>query len=129
MRILVLPGDGIGPEIVDAALIVLEKASHAFDLHLSFDHDDVGFVSLAKHGTTLRDEVLQKAKTYDGVILGPQSHADYPAPEQGGAQCLRRFSHWPGSLRQCAPGTHAPLPGVEHEGRQEHGSGDHARSH
>lgn len=91
MKLLVLPGDGIGPEIVDAAVTVLKAADARYRLGLQLDHEDVGFVSLDKHGTTLRDEVLEKAKTYDGIILGTQSHADYPAPEQGGRNISAAF--------------------------------------
>jgi len=91
MRILVLPGDGIGPEIVESSMTVLKAADERYKLGLSFDYDDVGFASLDKHGTTLRQETLEKAKTYDGIILGTQSHADYPAPEQGGRNVSAGF--------------------------------------
>ncbi|HDR9872813.1 TPA: isocitrate/isopropylmalate dehydrogenase family protein [Burkholderia cenocepacia] len=91
MRILVLPCDGIGPEITAASMAVLLAADKKFGLKLSFDYDDVGFVSLEKYGTTLRDEVLEKAKTYDGIILGTQSHADYPVPEKGGRNVSAGF--------------------------------------
>ena len=76
MRILVLPCDGIGPEITAATMEVLQRADAEFGLGLSYDFDDVGFTSLEKYGTTLRPETLEKAKTYDGIILGTQSHAD-----------------------------------------------------
>lgn len=91
MKLLVLPGDGIGPEIVEAAVQVLKAADARFGLGLSFDHEEVGFVSLDKHGTTLREEVLQKARGYDGVVLGTQSHADYPKPEKGGRNISAAF--------------------------------------
>jgi 3-isopropylmalate dehydrogenase len=91
MRIIVLPGDGIGPEISAATLAVLEAANRRHRLGLSFDHDDVGFESLRKYGTTLRDETLAKARTYDGIILGPQSHRDYPPREQGGRNVSAGF--------------------------------------
>ncbi|MEC5406442.1 isocitrate/isopropylmalate dehydrogenase family protein [Paraburkholderia sp. MPAMCS5] len=91
MRILVLPCDGIGPEITAASMTVLQAADRKFGLNLSFDYDDVGFVSLEKYGTTLREEVLEKAKTYDGIILGTQSHANYPAPEKGGRNVSAGF--------------------------------------
>ncbi len=84
LRILVLPGDGIGPEIIAATMTVLDGANKVFGLDLAFDFDDVGFVSLDKYGTTLRDDLLEKAKTYDGIILGPQSHMEYPPVERGG---------------------------------------------
>ena len=91
MKILVLPGDGIGPEIVAASMTVLEAANAAFELNLTFDHEDVGFKSLEKHGTTLREELLERARTYDGVILGTQSHADYPPPDKGGRNVSAGF--------------------------------------
>ncbi len=91
MKLLVLPGDGIGPEIVDAAIHVLKAADAKFNLGLDYDYDDVGFAALEKHGTTLRDETLQNARGYDGVILGTQSHADYPRPEKGGHNISAAF--------------------------------------
>lgn len=91
MRILVLPGDGIGPEIVEASMTVLKAVDEKYTLGLSFDYDDVGFTSLDKHGTTLREETLDKARTYDGIVLGTQSHADYPAPEKGGRNVSAGF--------------------------------------
>jgi 3-isopropylmalate dehydrogenase len=91
MKVLVLPGDGIGPEIVSAAIHVAQAANARFKLGLEFDYDDVGFTSLEKYGTTLRDETLQKARTYDGIILGTQSHADYPKPELGGRNISAGF--------------------------------------
>src|SRR5699024_3721796 len=84
MRFLVLPCDGIGPEITKATMEVFGAANARFGLGIESDHEDVGFPSLAKYGTTLRDEVIEKAKTYDGIILGPQSHMDYPPRDQGG---------------------------------------------
>ena len=39
------------------------------NVDLSFEHDDVGFASLEKYGTTLRDELLDKARAFDGIIL------------------------------------------------------------
>jgi 3-isopropylmalate dehydrogenase len=91
LKFLVLPGDGIGPEIVTSAVDVLKAADSRFGLGIQFDYEDVGFVSLNKHDTTLRQEVLDKARGYDGLILGTQSHADYPAPEKGGRNISAAF--------------------------------------
>jgi len=91
MQFLVLPCDGIGPEIVDASVRVLQAALKRFDVPLALDYDQVGFESLHAFGTTLREEVLQRARSYDGVILGTQSHADYPAPEKGGRNVSAGF--------------------------------------
>ena len=91
MRLLIMPGDGIGPEITAAAMAVTEAASRRFGLALSYDYEEVGFASLEKHGTTLRQEVFERARTYDGIVLGTQSHADYPPPDQGGRNISAAF--------------------------------------
>jgi 3-isopropylmalate dehydrogenase len=91
MKIIVLPGDGIGPEIVEASMGVLKAGDARFDLGLSFEYESVGFESLHKYGTTLRDEVLAKSRAADGIILGTQSHADYPVPEKGGRNVSAGF--------------------------------------
>lgn len=84
MKLLVLPCDGIGPEIVSASLHVLRAADRRFGLRLQYDEEAVGFESLHRFGTTLREEVLEKSRACDGVILGTMSHADYPPPDKGG---------------------------------------------
>ncbi len=84
MRILVLPGDGIGPEITRAAMAVLTAINTRDDLGLIFEYDVVGFESLAKHGSTFREDLAERFDTYDGVILGPNDGASYPPADQGG---------------------------------------------
>jgi 3-isopropylmalate dehydrogenase len=91
MRFLILAGDGIGPEIVGSAVHVLQVANSKYGLGISLDYDDIGFTSLEKHGTTLRPELLERAKSYDGIVLGPQSHMDYPPPAQGGINISASF--------------------------------------
>ena len=91
MKILVLPCDGIGPEITSASMKVLTAANEKYRLGLEFDHEDAGFSSLEKYGTTLRDETLEKARGYDGLILGTISHLDYPPVEKGGINVSAAF--------------------------------------
>jgi isocitrate/isopropylmalate dehydrogenase len=82
--LLVLPGDGIGPEIVAATVEVLQAADRQFELGLAFETADIGFASLHKAGTTISDAVVEQAKAAAGVVLGPVSHNDYPPVSQGG---------------------------------------------
>lgn len=84
MRILVLPGDGIGPEITAATLQVLEVADHRFGLGLQIEQADIGLKSLAEQGTTLPAAVMTRIPQVDGIILGPVSHYDYPTRDKGG---------------------------------------------
>ncbi|MCR6485026.1 isocitrate/isopropylmalate dehydrogenase family protein [Amycolatopsis sp. OK19-0408] len=80
MKILVLPGDGIGPEITGATLEVL----HALDVGLDFETREIGHASLATSGTTLPADVLDRVPEADGVLLGPVGHYDYPPRSEGG---------------------------------------------
>ncbi len=84
MRILVLPGDGIGPEITAATLSVLETADRKFGLGLRIESADIGLKALQAQGTTLPEAVMARVPEVDGVILGPVSHYDYPSREKGG---------------------------------------------
>lgn len=84
MKILVLPGDGIGPEITEATLEVLAAADRRFGLGIEFERDAVGFAALEASGSTCPPEVVERAKAVDGLILGPVSHNEYPPVEQGG---------------------------------------------
>jgi isocitrate/isopropylmalate dehydrogenase len=84
IRILVLEGDGIGPEISAATLTVLQAAARAFDLSLSFDAAAIGWAAHRAEGTTLPAAVLNRAEEADGVLLGPVSHNEYPPPAEGG---------------------------------------------
>lgn len=84
MKILVLPGDCIGPEITAATLTVLEAVDRRFNLGLRIEHGLVGFASLEKAGSTLTDETLDAIGAADGTILGPVHSMAYPAPDKGG---------------------------------------------
>ena len=52
MKIIVLPGDGIGPEITEATLRVLDVADQALSLGLEFETHQIGLVTLKEQGTT-----------------------------------------------------------------------------
>jgi len=84
MKIAVMPGDDIGPEIVAAAVSVLAAANDAFGLNIELAEVEVGMASYRKHGTTLTDAALKAAAEADGVILGPCGMTDYPPRDQGG---------------------------------------------
>ena len=84
VSIVVMEGDGIGPEITAATLEVLRAAERVFGLGLSFTPVSVGLASLRAQGTTLPDAAVAAAEAADGVILGPVSHNDYPPAAQGG---------------------------------------------
>jgi 3-isopropylmalate dehydrogenase len=84
MHIAVMPGDGIGPEITDATVRVLERVSDAFALGLTFERHAIGLAALAATGTTFPAEALAACRAADGIVLGPVSHLDYPPRAEGG---------------------------------------------
>ena len=84
MKLLVLPGDGVGPEIVEATLRVLDAVAARQPLALERETAQIGFAALAAHGSTLPAGVLERARAADGVVLGPIDHMRYPDRDQGG---------------------------------------------
>jgi 3-isopropylmalate dehydrogenase len=85
-RIVTLPGDGIGPEIMAAARELLDVVDPA----LEYEEHLVGGASIDAHGTALTDETLEACRRADAVLLaavgGPKwdtTDPDKPRPEQG----------------------------------------------
>jgi 3-isopropylmalate dehydrogenase len=84
-RIVLLPGDGIGPEIVGAARQVLDALGE-----FAFDEQVIGGASIDAHGTALTDDVLDACRAADAVLLGAVGGPKWdttdpsaPRPEQG----------------------------------------------
>lgn len=73
MKLIVIPGDGIGPETVAVATEALNIVSNRFKLGLDLQFELGGHDSLKKYGTTVRDGLLDIIKNADGLLLGPMS--------------------------------------------------------
>ncbi|CAM5183032.1 3-isopropylmalate dehydrogenase OS=Castellaniella defragrans OX=75697 GN=leuB PE=3 SV=1 [Castellaniella defragrans] len=84
MKILVLPGDGIGLEITEPTMDVLRAVGARHGTRFDFQVEPIGFASLKANGTTLTDRVLALVPEADGTILGPVQHYDYPPRSEGG---------------------------------------------
>ncbi len=69
-HIAVIPGDGIGPEIVREACKVLDKVGEVFGHQFSYEEVLMGGCSIDAHGVPLTDEALETAKKSDSVLLG-----------------------------------------------------------
>jgi isocitrate/isopropylmalate dehydrogenase len=82
--LVVMEGDGIGPEISAATIAVLREADRRFGLSLTFTTATIGLAALRQQGTTFPLAAFEAARSADGVILGPVSHNDYPAVAGGG---------------------------------------------
>jgi len=91
MNLVILPGDGIGPEIMAVTVDVLEAVSRAQGLGLVLHHDVVGHASLQQHGTTVRPGLLDKVLAADGLILGPTATYDFKDEARGEINPSRFF--------------------------------------
>lgn len=69
-RIAVLPGDGIGPEIVGEAVKVLKAAGKRHNIKFELQEALVGGISIDKYGVPLTDETLMLAQESNAVLLG-----------------------------------------------------------
>ena len=84
LTIACLDGDGIGPEITAATREVLRAVNDLFDCRLEFVDLEIGLAALINVGSTFPEAVFETVRGCDGILLGPVSHLDYPALEQGG---------------------------------------------
>ena len=69
-KIAVLPGDGIGSEIMAEAIKVLDRARDRFDLDFTYTFGDVGGVAIDRHGEALPPETLELCRRSDAVLFG-----------------------------------------------------------
>jgi isocitrate/isopropylmalate dehydrogenase len=94
-RIVLLPGDGIGPEVTAAARLVLDAAARAFSLDLAFESHDMGGAALRTGRAACRDETLAACRSARAVLLGAVGDPAFdhlPSAErpEGGLLALRR---------------------------------------
>ena len=69
-RIAVLPGDGIGPEVMAETVKVLEKVQARFGLAFEYDRHDVGGIAIDNHGTPLPQSTIKGCEAADAVLFG-----------------------------------------------------------
>src|SRR5690625_2133448 len=88
-NIVVLPGDGIGQEIIDSAIRVLTKVSEKYKHEFQFEHHDIGGTSYEKYGEPLTDETIEACLQSDAILMGAiggekwDSLPTHLRPEQG----------------------------------------------
>ncbi len=70
LRVISLPGDGIGPEVTSQAICVLEKVADGFGHDLELDEKEIGGVALERFGNPLPDATIQACLASQAVLLG-----------------------------------------------------------
>lgn len=66
----VLPGDGIGPEVMNAALAVLSRVASTENLHFEYTEADVGGIAIDRHGNALPEETLKICAGSEAILFG-----------------------------------------------------------
>lgn len=118
MRILILPGDGIGPEIMAATRRALDALNGRLRLGLKFEERAIGLAAHAKEGSTLSDATLAAVEAADGAILGPCDTYAYPPKEKGGVNpsaTMRKLFDLYANIRpsRARPGVPAKAPDMD----------------
>ncbi|MEM0143701.1 MAG: isocitrate/isopropylmalate dehydrogenase family protein [Candidatus Parvarchaeum sp.] len=70
-RVAVIKGDGVGPDVVNAALLVLDAVKKKFNLDIEYVPAQAGLNSVEKYGTNLPEETLEILKNTDCLLKGP----------------------------------------------------------
>ncbi len=70
LKFAVLPGDGIGPEVMEVALDVLKSAGEEFSFTLDYENADIGGIAFDKHGTAFPDSTKQVCEASEAILFG-----------------------------------------------------------
>jgi len=70
LRFTTLPGDGIGPEVMDVAIKVLQKLGNLNDFSIEYSNHDVGGIGIDNHGKALPDPTLDACRQVDAILFG-----------------------------------------------------------
>ena len=102
MRITVIPGDGIGPELVRSAVAVMEAACERDDIRLELSEERGGAALYEETGEALLPGALDRLCAADGVLKGPVGLPEVRARRHRGRPAGRRAAYRPRHLRQRA---------------------------
>ncbi|MCU0848570.1 MAG: 3-isopropylmalate dehydrogenase [Spirochaetes bacterium] len=104
-NIAVLPGDGIGPEVMAEAIKVLEKIAPSYDLKFKFKHADVGGAAIDNHGEALPQSTVDTCRSSDAILFGSVGGPKWEKlppekqPERGALLPLRKLFNLYANLR------------------------------
>jgi len=101
-KIAVLPGDGIGPEVVEAAVKVLDAVQEVSKgLKLKLIYGEAGYNCIAKYGTNLPDETIALLKESQACLKGPMTTPEEPGSPVSVAVKIRKMFNLYANVRPC----------------------------
>ncbi len=96
-KIAILPGDGIGPEVMEQAVKVLEKVSTLYGFSLEYEYAEVGGAAIDKHGKALPETTIALCEKSDAILFGSVGGPKWEhlppeeQPERGALLPLRKY--------------------------------------
>jgi isopropylmalate/isohomocitrate dehydrogenase-like protein len=101
-RIAVLPGDGVGPEVTESAVRVLEAVQKACgDLKLSLIYGEAGHYCIERYGTNLPQETLEMLRQTEACLKGPMTTPEEPGSLPSAAVTIRKMFDLYANIRPC----------------------------
>jgi len=101
-KIAVLPGDGIGPEVIEAAVKVLDSVQKMLkDLKLTLIHGEAGYNCMKKYGTNLPMKTLELLRQTDVCLKGPMTTPEEPGSPPSVAVTIRKTLDLYANIRPC----------------------------
>jgi isopropylmalate/isohomocitrate dehydrogenase-like protein len=114
-NIAVLKGDGIGPEVTDAAVKVLQAAQDAANLKLDFIYGEAGYHCIPEYGTNMPKETLAMLRETDACLKGPMTTPEEPGAPVSAAVQIRKTFNLYANVRPCRtyPNVEALNPDID----------------
>ena len=115
-NIAVLKGDGIGPEVTEAAVKVLEAVQASSEnLRFNFLYGEAGYHCIATYGTNLPEETVALVKRSNACLKGPMTTPEEPSAPVSVAVTLRRMFNLYANVRPCRsfPSVEALKPNID----------------
>jgi isocitrate dehydrogenase (NAD+) len=100
-KIAALKGDGIGPEVTEATVRVLEAVQDKSTFKLNFLYGEAGYHCIAQYGTNLPKETIELIKQTDACLKGPMTTPEEPGAPVSVAVTLRRMFNLYANVRPC----------------------------
>jgi len=114
-NIAVIKGDGIGPEVTEAAVKVLKAVQDASALKLNFLYGEAGYHCIAEHGTNLPEETIALLKQTHACLKGPMTTPETPGAPVSAAVKIRKMFNLYANVRPCRtyPNVEALKPDID----------------
>lgn len=100
-NIAVLKGDGIGPEVIDSSLKVLEAVQGTSKFKLNFRYGEAGYHCIAEYGTNLPEETVALLKQTAACLKGPMTTPEEPGAPVSAAVKIRKLFNLYANVRPC----------------------------